>query len=413
MPQEMPQERTLARVGRVLAPLWIVVGCESPAGRIDVVTVRDSAGVHIVENLRPTWTAPWHVDPEPILTIGSAEGDPDQVLDQVSGAVKLSGQRIVVANGGQLELLFYDSSGNLTRRVGRRGGGPGEFESLEWLARYGTDSILALDVQNQRVSYFDAEGNFGRSVRLLSNAQIPFPRAVGFFGDGSMLATRGLYQLGGDPPIRVERTPEPLFRISPDGEDAAEVGMFPGIERVVVPTGPGGRFERRRRPFGRETSFATAGDRFYAADNERYEIRVYTVTGQLLQIVRKQSTRRAISGADVRALEDSILRVASEANRHQLLVLIDRLPPHPETYPACAAELHVDADRHLWVRESTPLGSQESVWSVFSSEGELLGAVELPVRVRLLDVGIDYLLVLRRDAFDVEYVELYRLRRAP
>jgi len=409
----MLQVRTLSRFLQVHAPLWILVGCESPAVRTDVVTERDSAGVHIVENLGPTWTTPWQVDPEPVLTIGSAEGDPDRVLDQVSGGAKASGQQIVVANGGQLELLFYDTSGSLVRRVGRRGGGPGEFESLEWLARFGTDSILALDVQNQRVSYFDAEGNFGRSVRLVSNVRIPFPRAVGFFGDGSMLATRGLYQLGGDPPIRVERTPEPLFRISPDGETAAEVGVFPGTERVMVPTGPGGRFEQRRRPFGRETAFVAAGDRFYAADNDRYEIRAYSPTGRLLQIIRKQSTQPPITDAEVRAFEDSILRVSTGPDRHQLLILFDRLPPHPETYPAFAAELHVDADLHLWVRESTPVGTQESMWSIFSSEGQLLGNVRLPKQVRLLDVGIDYLLVLRRDAFDVEYVELYRLRRAP
>jgi len=409
----MLQVRTLARFVQVQAPLWILAGCDAPAVRTEVVTVRDSAGVRIVENLGPTWTTPWRVDPEPVLTIGSAEGDPDQVLDHVSGAVKLSGQQIVVANEGQLELLFYDTSGSLIRRVGGRGGGPGEFESLEWLARFGTDSILALDVLNQRVSYFDAEGNFGRSVRLLSNARIPFPRAVGFFGDGSMLATRGLYQLGGDPPIRVERTPEPLFRISPDGETAAELGVFPGRERVMVPTGPGGRFERRGRPFGRESAFAAAGDRFYAADNERYEIRAYSMTGQVMQIVRKQSAQPPITDADVRAFEDSILRGSSELDRHQLLILLDRLPPHPETYPAFAAELHVDADLHLWVRESTPRGTQESVWSVFSSEGELLGSVGLPVQVRLLDLGIDYLLVLRRDDLDVEYVELYRLRRTP
>jgi len=33
--------------------------------------------------------------------------------------------------------------------------------------------------------------------------------------------------------------------------------------------------------------------------------------------------------------------------------------------------------------------------------------------VWLLDVGTDYMLVLRRDALDVEYVQLYRLRRTP
>ncbi len=194
---------------------WATLGCGEPSLPKEANAARDSAGVRIVENLRGTWTIPWRVGAQPLLTIGSIGGDPDQELDQVTGAVRIMGDRIVVANGGRLELLFYDGDGNLLRRAGGRGGGPGEFQSLEWLSRYGSDSILALDAWGHRVSYFDSEGNFGRSVRLDPNAQIPFPRPVGFFGNGSFLSTQGTYSLGGDLPVRAERTPQPLFRYEP------------------------------------------------------------------------------------------------------------------------------------------------------------------------------------------------------
>lgn len=403
--------KTSAKTAWVLVPLSVLVGCESPAGRTNAVMEQDSAGVQVVENVGPASSVPWHVDPEPVLVIGSAEADLDQVLNQVTGAVRLPDQQIVVANGGQLELLFYDDSGSLVRRIGGRGGGPGEFESIEWLAQSGPDSVVALDVQNQRVSYFDSGGNFGRSVRLVSSAEIPFPRAVGFFRDGSFLATRGLYSLGADPPIRVERTLEHIFRVSADGSSVAELGTFLGVERAVVPSGPGGRLERRRRPFGRETVFAVAADRFYEGDNESYELRAYSMAGQLLQIIRKHGANRAVTASDVAALEDSILDGSTGADRQQRLSFLERLPPHPETYPAYAAEIYVDADAHLWVRESAPPESEYSAWSVFSPDGRLLGTVDLPVRGRLLDVGADYLLLLRRDALDVEYVEMYRLRK--
>ncbi|MGD2153627.1 MAG: 6-bladed beta-propeller, partial [Gemmatimonadales bacterium] len=183
---------------------WAALDCERTATRQDTSAVRDSAGVRIVESQRGTWTTPWHVGAEPIFSIGSADGDPDQLLYRVIGAIGLPGGRIVIANEGSLELLFYDEAGNFLHRAGRRGGGPGEFQSLEWLARYGPDSVLAVDVSGQRVSYFDADGNFGRSVRLEPNAQIPFPRPVGVFGDGSLLATQGSFSLGGEPPVRAE-----------------------------------------------------------------------------------------------------------------------------------------------------------------------------------------------------------------
>lgn len=254
----------------VLALLpWAACGCESPAARQDASTARDSAGVRIVENLRGLFPTPWQVDAEPTLSIGSVDGDPDHLLYRVIGAAGLPGGRIVIANEGSLELLFYDEDGNLLHRAGGRGGGPGEFQSLEWLSRYGPDSALAVDVWNQRVSYFDADGNFGRSVRLEPNAEIPFPRPVGVFGDGSLLATQGTFSLGGEQPVRTERTQEPLFRYESDGRTAILLGSFPGPEWVIAPVGPVGQWERRRRPFGSETAFAAAADRSTSATTPR------------------------------------------------------------------------------------------------------------------------------------------------
>ncbi|MGD8700604.1 MAG: hypothetical protein PVJ43_15010, partial [Gemmatimonadales bacterium] len=124
---------------------WAALRCHRPAARQDSSTARDSAGVRIVENLRETWTTPWQVDSQPVLSIGSVAGNPDHLLDRVIGAVGLPDGRIVVANAGSFELLFYGRDGSLLHRAGRRGGGPGEFQSLEWLSRYGPDSVLAVD----------------------------------------------------------------------------------------------------------------------------------------------------------------------------------------------------------------------------------------------------------------------------
>ncbi len=387
-------------------------GCERPSVQQDASTTRDSAGVRIVENLRATWMAPWQIGTQPLLSIGSVGGDPDHELDQVTGAVGLPGGRIVVANGGRLELLFYDGDGNLLHRAGGRGGGPGEFQSLEWLSRYGPDSILALDVRGHRVSYFDAEGNFARSVRLEPNAQIPFPRPVGFFGDGSLLATQGTFILGGDPPVRAERTQEPLFRYESNGKTAILLGSFPGPEWVIVPTGPvGSALERRHRPFGRATAFAAAGDRYYVADNGTYEIRVYSVAGRLIQVIRKAAAPFVLEDADIRVYEDSALAAADDRSRPQIRVLFENLPPPPRTLPAYAPDIHVDGDLNVWVRESSRPGHQRSEWSVFSAEGKLLGTVDIPPGVDVLEIGADYVLGLQRDTLDVEYVRKFQLRR--
>jgi len=373
--------------------------------------VKDSAGVRIVESSGPSWEAPWRVDPEPLLTIGSVGGSPDHELDQVIGAVKLTGGLIVVANGGRQELLYYDLAGMLQRRVGGRGEGPGEFLGFEWLSRYREDTILVLDVEGQRISFFDSEGHFGRSVRLEPNAENPAPFPVGFFADGSFLATKGLFQLGGDPPApRVERRQEPLFLIPSDGRTGTVIGAYP-VEAVIVPSGPNRGLERRGRPFGRKTVFAAAADRFYVADNETYEVQVYSITGELTHLIRKQTASIPLDASDIQAYEDSVLAVVSSADRPQMRRIFANLPPSPETYPAYAPEIHVDGDMNLWVRESTRRGDRRALWSVFSSHGHLLGTLEMPP-VKVLDIGFDYVIGLWRDDYDVEYVKLFRLNRS-
>lgn len=396
----------------VVLPL-IVLGCGQRPTQQEGSSATDSAGVRIVESVRGAWTDPWRVDVEPLLSIGSVEGDPDQELDQVAGAVRLTPDRIVVANGGRFQLLFFDGEGHLVARAGGRGGGPGEFQSLEWIARYGADSVLAVDVSSHRVSYFDADGKFGRSVRLVPNVQVPFPRPVGVFGDGSLLTTQGSYRLGADPPVRTERTQQALFRYSADGSTATMLGSFPGPEWVIAPIGPVGQWERRRRPFGRMTAFAAARNLFYVADNATYEIRVYSLEGRPLQVMRKTGESLPLEEADIRSFEDSALAASDPRARRQMRTLFERLPPSPPTHPAYAPDIHIDTDLDVWVRESSHAGDRRSRWSVFAASGELLGTVRLPDGVDVLDIGSDYVLGLKKDEMDVEYVQMFRLRRVP
>jgi len=391
--------------------LSAAVACNDRPPLQQAHTVRDSSGVRIVENLRASWPVPWQVDAEPLVSIGSVSGNPDQELDQVMGAVRLPDDGIVVANGGRLELLFYDRGGKFLRRVGRPGGGPGEFKSVEWLARHRSDSVMVLDVWNQRVSYFDGKGNLGRSVRFEPNAQIPFPRPMAVFADGSFLAGKGLFNLGGKPPVRTERTSEPLFHIAADGATAVLLDSFPGPEMVIAPTGPRGQMERRGRPFGHATAFAAAGDQFYVADNETYEVRVYSISGQLKQVIRKQTTPLAITDADVRAYEDSVLATGDAMQRRQMRAMFENLPPAPTAYPAYAPDILIDTEGNLWIRESSRPGAQHSQWSVFAPSGELLGSLDMPPRLDVLEVGTDYVLGLARDDMDVEYILKYRLRK--
>src|SRR5690606_37218699 len=107
-------------------------GAADRTGDRPATTVRDSAGIVIVENaaIPGPDELDWRIADSPSVVIGRAEGEADDVLHSVSGAVRLRDGRIVIADGGSSELRFYDPQGRYRSTAGRRGGGPGEFRSL-------------------------------------------------------------------------------------------------------------------------------------------------------------------------------------------------------------------------------------------------------------------------------------------
>jgi len=60
-------------------------------------------------------------------------------------------------------ILIFDENGGLVRRVGRQGGGPGEFYSNNGMAALADGGMAVLDSRNGRISFLDAEGGFRRS----------------------------------------------------------------------------------------------------------------------------------------------------------------------------------------------------------------------------------------------------------
>ncbi len=56
-------------------------------------------------------------------------------------------------------VFLFDRTGGLIRRVGRMGGGPGEFRSNNGMVPVGDSGVAIWDSQNARISFFDGAGN--------------------------------------------------------------------------------------------------------------------------------------------------------------------------------------------------------------------------------------------------------------
>ncbi|MFW6078356.1 MAG: hypothetical protein ACODAE_01965 [Gemmatimonadota bacterium] len=375
----------------------------------DAVVERDSAGIRIVENRAPAWTAgeAWRLADRPSLDIGAPDGPPEQQLFRVTGAVRLSDGRIVVANGGTRELKFYDAAGSHLRTVGGEGGGPGEFDNLSWLGRTRSDTLLVWDNGARRLSTFDPAGEFVSSVQAGADLSGFLALIVGVFDDGSMILRPGesAATFMGRPTGELRDTVA-LVRFDRSGAPMDTVGRFAGPERFVFQRESG--FSLADVFFGRETFTALRGDRLFVADSDRYEVAAYDAAGELRALVRRTHEPVAVRSDDVEAVRDAILAgiEGEEQRRRREEVLAEA--PSRETLPAIG-DLVVDRASRIWLEAYRAPGVDERRWSVFDADGRWLGSLEMPVGLDVLEIGESYVLGVERDAFDVEYVRLYEV----
>ncbi|MGH7445961.1 MAG: hypothetical protein ACRELT_00275, partial [Longimicrobiales bacterium] len=119
-----------ARFGLLLCGSALLAACGAGDVATPPATVRDSAGIAIVENVYPDSAAVqwWTLEQPPRLDIGGAQAEEAYSVYQVGGALRLSDDRIVVTNGGAADVRYYSADGEHVRTSGRRGDGPGEFQ---------------------------------------------------------------------------------------------------------------------------------------------------------------------------------------------------------------------------------------------------------------------------------------------
>jgi hypothetical protein len=152
------------------------------------------------------------------------------------------------------------------------------------------------------------------------------------------------------------------------------------------------------------------GDGFYASSQDAFEIGHYSSDGQLLRSVRRRWEPVAVTAAEIAELREGML--AREASQPAMMLGMAEAVlanmQYPDAHPAHGWML-VDRNYHLWVLETPSDEEAGRVWSVFDPEGHFLGSVPTPPRLRVTEIGADYVLGVRLDDLDVPQVRLHRL----
>lgn len=391
-------------------------------GSATAATVRDSAGIRIVESAAPEWgervehgpEAGWRVVAEPFLTIGTLEGDDAQQFFRLSDATRLPDGRVAVANRGTGEIRVFGPDGAHLVSMGGQGRGPGEFRLMAWLQRRG-DSLVVFDPLQHRLSTYLSDGTFVASLPVeVAGVRFPDPSAI--LPDGQLL---DLWRVDAADPQEIGHIDPTvgLVRYVPGGAEAVDT-MFaaPGTETLRGAIDYQGRqvLVSDPVPFGRTARAAVGGGRIWFGNGDGFEVTaVEPGTGPAV-IGRRLLQPRPVTPRDwERYIETTTAgSTAPDAVQEQALKLLDQAP-RDRNMPAYS-QLLADAAGNAWVENYRPEWERESsprLWSVFAPDGRWLGEVEVPEALRVFEIGEDYLLGLVRDEMDIEYVVMHPLEK--
>ncbi len=383
------------------------VGCSESSSQPSS-TVRDSAGVTIVESSRGAWSeeARWRIATVPELSIGSASGAVELQFDRVEDVLVGPNGTVVVADAGSSQIRFYDSAGNYISGSGRAGEGPGEYQRLTGLGHGPGDSLWVYDFGTRRFTILGMDGRTERTVSVggtLSGAE-----AVGRLSDGSFLLREYWSSTMHEEVGGLVRPLAAVVVLAPDGSSLDTIGLHPGRE-VFIGT-EDGRGVMSAPPYARTATAARQGDSVWVGDQTTYQIKLYTRAGGLKRLVRRTGQDLRLTQSDLDRFIDAEMAGRPQNERQMLQRMYDDVQA-PDSRPAYGRIL-VDSDRHLWVSEWTRIQEQPVRWDVFAPDGTYLGEVEVPERFRVLQIHEGRLAGVWRDELDVEHVRLYRIHKS-
>lgn len=394
--------------------------CDPGGGTTAAVVVADSAGVQIVSSDESVWGVEggWTLERSPRTQIGVFEGDRAYQFNRIIGAVTLSDGRIAVADMGSSEVRLFDESGRHFASIGGAGDGPGEFRQITALHRLAEDE-LAVENRSHRVQIFGADGSLRRAVTIgtISSELDPIlfhenppasVRVVGWLHDGSFVGWRST-----QPTLTETRTFEQAetlqhtySRFGPQGEDVEEVLSLPGTTFHPHPMGV-----ILSSVFASSLYTGISGDHLVIGGSGSGEVKWYSLAGGLQRVARLPWPRRPVS-------DDMVERYVT-GSAPPLNEALVRGRTFEQSLPAFS-DLMVDPLGNVWLRryevdhafttmQYVRTVGVPSEWVVLDPAGRWLGEVQTPAQFTVLEIGSDHVLGLRRDEFDVEFIEVYRL----
>lgn len=236
----------------------------------------------------------WTLAAKPTVSI-AAFGD-TVLLARVVGATTLLDGTIAVRDERLLRVLFFTRNGKPIASLGRRGGGPGEFQTLMWMGQCGGDTLSVFDPAQARVTRVDAKGKLVGVRPAMPPGPVGYSQSMGPVPYILGCGRRGAFAMVGWPHQLPPTQPGPhrstvSIRVARDVASEYKVlGTFSGPERYRFPKSDG------PRPFGKTVLVALSENRVFVGTADSFYVEMYDLDG-----IKRGNIRREVAPKRFRA----------------------------------------------------------------------------------------------------------------
>lgn len=277
-------------------------------------------------------------------------------------------------------ILVYDDNGKYVRTIGRKGQGPGEFLSPAFFDFSQDGRLFVNDVQNQRITIFDREGNPLGDFRL-----------EGYYGGLIINKSDRIYLQKRSQKKEVEATSKiqevqmitSVFSMNLNGQNMTQL-MDIETEIVRTQAVEGGSVMASSPRWERFVWALNPEGKLYAGFSKTYQITVLSAEGsEEFRFGREYAP------------------VANEAHLEN--------PRIPEFHPAFYPYILIDGDSNCWIRQFTPADFEGYLYDIFDANGIYIKQTVLLYPLYLIKDGKAYSLLASE--LDYPMVKRFRLEK--
>jgi hypothetical protein len=229
------------------------------------------------------------------FSIGEAEGDENYMFGTSITFNTDEDGNFYVSDSDNNRILKYDAKGKYLLTIGRKGQGPGEFQSLS-VPRFDKDNNLYLtDSINNRISFFDKNGKYLKQIQMqeryfgsyINSKGLIVATKMNLSQEANIQKQTLIYGLFDDKfNLTAELYRDEIEMAMPTGTDESSLADF--VAKAVS-----------ARAFRPQVRFILANNDFiYLGYPEKYEINVYSPQGKIAKKISREYEPIAVSEKD-------------------------------------------------------------------------------------------------------------------